>query len=302
MSKVKKILIIGGTGFLGYHLAKHFLKRNFKVISISRKKAKKSRLLKKVKYFYFDISKKKNFPKYLKKVKDISFLINAGGEVDHKNKKKVYQSHFLGVKNLVNYFFDKNLEKFVQIGSSLEYGKKNSPHYESFKVKPISNYAKAKSYATKYLLDLNQKTNFPVIVIRPYQVYGPRQDTNRLIPILINNSLKNKVFPCSNGLQRRDFLFVEDFIDGVFKLTIKKKISGEIFNIGSGETKLIKDVILLVRNVIKKGKPLFGKIKMRKEENMITYPNIDKIKKLIKWKYKVKFREGILKTISYYKK
>ena len=68
--------------------------------------------------------KKKNFPKYLKKVKDISFLINAGGEVDHKNKKKVYQSHFLGVKNLVNYFFDKNLEKFVQIGSSLEYGKK----------------------------------------------------------------------------------------------------------------------------------------------------------------------------------
>ena len=60
---------------------------------------------------------------------------------------------------------------------------------------------------------------------------------------------------------KKRFLFVDDFIDGVFKLTIKKKISGEIFNIGSGETKLIKDVILLVRNVIKKGKPLFGKIK-----------------------------------------
>ena len=144
--------------------------------------------------------------------------------------------------------------------------------------------------------------SFPVLILRPYQIYGPNQDLNRFIPIVIDNCLKNKIFPCSEGSQRRDFLYIDDFVKAVFKLIINKKISGEIFNIGAGKTEIVRNVIFFIKNVIKKGYPNFGKVKMRKEENMVTYPNIKKIKRLIKWSPKIKLRRGIISTISYYKK
>ncbi len=298
----KTLLIVGGTGFIGFHLAKFYLKKNWTVISISRNKPKQNRFLKKMKYIYIDITKKKILKKKIKKLKNINYIINASGEVDHKHKKKVYLSHFIGVKNLANFFINKNLKKFIQLGSSLEYGKKESPHSEKLKTNPISNYAKAKLAATSYLLKLNINNNFPVIIIRPYQVFGPHQDINRLIPIAIDNCLRNKKFPCSEGLQKRDFLFVDDFIKAVFKLMTNNYISGEIVNIGSGKTQKLRDVILFTKNIIQKGYPIFGKVKMRKEENMITYPNISKLKRLVKWSPKTNFTEGMIKTINYFKK
>ena len=107
MKKYNKIIIVGGTGFIGFHLAKFFLKKKWKVVSISRKKPPKIRFLKKVHYINFDISKKKFFSKKLNTIKNVEYVINASGEVDHINKKKVYLSHFIGVKNLANFFIGK---------------------------------------------------------------------------------------------------------------------------------------------------------------------------------------------------
>ena len=82
----KKILIVGGTGFIGYHLAKRAIKRGWQVTSISSRKPKKIRNLKKVKYLLCDIT---NF-KLLKKCihSKFKYVVNLGGHVDHSNKKK----------------------------------------------------------------------------------------------------------------------------------------------------------------------------------------------------------------------
>ena len=82
----------------------------------------------------------------------------------------------------------------------------------------------------------------------------------------------------------------------------KKESDGEIFNIGFGKTIKVKKVIQLINSLTKKGRPIFGQIKLRKEENLITYPNIKKAKILLKWKPKISFKKGIIKTINYYKK
>ena len=98
MKTHKKILIVGGTGFIGYHLAKEAISRKWRVTSISLTKPKKKRFLNKVKYVLCDIT---NYKKLSKKIKnDYDFVINFGGHVDHKNKKKTYRSHYLGCKNL----------------------------------------------------------------------------------------------------------------------------------------------------------------------------------------------------------
>ena len=296
------ILIVGGTGFLGYHYAKYCLKRNFKVLSLSRKKPKKIRYLKKVRYHFVDISNKVQMSKVLKKFKKIDYIVNFGGEVNHKDYKKILKSHYLGLKNLVNFFLQKDLKKFVQIGSSLEYGNKKSPQRETQSLKPMSYYSRAKANSSIFVKKVFKRTKFPAMIVRPYQVYGPYQDLNRFIPIIINKCLQNRNFPCSEGNQYRDFLYIDDFVKYLFILMSKTNTSGEIFNVGSGKPKKIKSIIKLIKNKIKNGTPNFGQIKLRPEENLKTYPDVSKLKKFTDRSPKINFTNGLTKTINFYKK
>ena len=91
---MKEILIVGGTGFLGYHVSKALINK-FKIISLSTSSPKKIRFLKKVKYYKVDISNKNLFKKIEKKLLNISYVINFGGHVDHKSKSKVFNSHYI---------------------------------------------------------------------------------------------------------------------------------------------------------------------------------------------------------------
>ena len=299
----KKLLIIGGTGFLGSHLAKNSLKKGYKTISVSSKKTQFKKL-NKIDYILCDITKINQIKKKLNF--DIDYVVNFGGYVDHSNKKKTYLSHYVGCKNLINFFKEKNIKKFIQIGSSLEYGGLNSPHYEKFQNIKNSSlksvYAKSKLLATKYCLKTFHNNSFPVTIVRPYLVYGPGQKKNRLIPFIISESLKNKPFPCSSGEQVRNFLFINDFTRAIFKILASKNTDGEIINLGSNENLKIRRIILMITNYLKQGKPLFGKIKLRKDESIIYYPSINKAKKLIDWRPLIKFEKGLTETIKYYLK
>jgi nucleoside-diphosphate-sugar epimerase len=298
----KKILIIGGTGFLGYHLAKKCISKKWDVTSVSTLKPKNKRYLKRVKYQFIDISNKKLLKKKLKPNYD--FVVNFGGYVNHDEKIKTYKSHYKGCKNLSDIFINNKLKSFIQIGSCVEYGGLKSPQKENNKidVKGIkSTYGKAKLMATNYLLNLNKKYNFPCTILRLYLVYGSHQDNNRLIPYTINECLKNNNFDCSSGKQFRDFLYIDDFLRAIFKCLGNKKAVGQIINIGKGKPENVKKVILFIKNKIKNGKPIFGKVPFRKDEIMKLYPNISKSKKILNWSPKIKFKKGIKEVIKYYK-
>jgi nucleoside-diphosphate-sugar epimerase len=298
----KSILIVGGTGFLGYHLAKKCIKKKWKVTIISSNKPRIIRFIPQARYLTLDITKKKLIEKKIKSNYD--FVINFGGYVDHNNKLKTYLSHYVGCKNLVDFFIKKKLKCFIQIGSCVEYGNKESPQKENLltNIKKLTSvYGKAKLEATNYLQYKYKKNNFPCIILRLYLIYGPRQDFNRLIPNVIKGCLKNSYFPCSHGLQYRDFLYVDDLTDLILKLLKKNIPFGNIFNVGSGKKVKVKNMILLIQKLIKKGRPCFGKIKLRKDEISKLYPSIKKITKTIDWKPKISILEGIKKTISFYK-
>ena len=300
---MKKILIVGGTGFLGYHLAKKCISKNWSVTSISTHKPKKIRYLPKVKYLILDISKKILIEKKIKSSYD--YVVNFGGYVNHNEKIKTYKSHFIGCKNLVEFFSHKNIKLFVQIGSCVEYGFNKSPQNENNNtdIKNLnSTYAKSKLAATNYLIKNYKEKKFPCVILRLYLVYGPRQDLNRFIPLVIEGCLEKSSFPCSSGKQYRDFLYIDDFIKLIFIILKKKNTVGQVFNVGSGTPKYIKKIIFLIKNIIKTGNPVLGKLQMRRDEVLKLYPSIEKIKKKINWKPSVDFITGIKKTISFYKK
>ena len=299
----KKILIVGGTGFLGYHLAKKCISKGWSVTSISTNKPKKIRYLSKVKYLILDITKKKLIKKKIKFKYD--YVVNLAGYVNHSEKIKTYQSHYKGCQNLVDFFLKKKIKSFIQIGSCVEYGNNRSPQIESGKTNSLnlkSVYGKAKLSATNYLLKKYKEKAFPCTILRLYLVYGPGQDFNRFVPLIIKGCLEKSSFACSAGTQYRDFLYIDDFVSSIFKCLKNKRSHGQIFNIGSGKPKKIKTTILLIRNLIKNGKPNFGRVKLRRDEIKVLYPGVQKAKKIIKWKPKIKFIAGIKKTITFYKK
>ena len=301
--KNNSILIVGGTGFIGYHLAKKTLDKGWKVTSISFNPPKKIRYLPKIKYIICDITKKKILRKKIKNSFD--YVVNLAGYVDHSNHKKTYKSHYLGCKNLADIFFKKPIKAFIQIGSCTEYGNLNSPQKENrnFDPKLIKTvYGRAKLLATMHLLSLFKKKKFPAIILRLYLAYGPKQDINRFLPIIIKGCIKNKKFPCSKGNQLRDFIHVSDVTDAIIKSLTSKDAKGQIINIGSGKPKKIKSIIERIKKITKGGRPEYGSIKFRKDEILKLYPSINKMSKILNWKPKINFNQGLIKTIDYYKK
>ena len=293
----KSILIAGGTGFIGFHLAKKCLSLNWSVTSLSTSTPKKNRKLKKVNYKICDISN------YNQIKLDYDYVVNCAGYVDHSHKLKTLKSHYIGCKNLSTHFLNSKIKKFIQIGSCIEYGKIKSPQIESnLNKKTFSIYGSAKLLSTQFLLKLFKRFNFPVTILRLYLVYGPNQDANRVIPVTIINALKNKKFNCSNGSQLRDFTYIDDIVSAIIKTLKNSKSSGEIINIGSGKPISIKKVIIKICNLINSGKPLFGKIKLRNDEIMKLYPNVNKAKKILGWIPHTSLEKGLKKTINFFNK
>jgi len=124
-----RLLIVGGTGFIGYHLALNAKKKGWKVTSVSIHKPKKYRYVSGVNYLKIDINNPKKLKKRLTGAFD--YVVNLGGYVNHMSFKnggeKFTRAHFEGVVNLIKVISKKKIKKFIQIGSCLEYGEAKAP-------------------------------------------------------------------------------------------------------------------------------------------------------------------------------
>ena len=183
----ERILLIGGTGFLGHNLIIALKKKGYSITSISSKIKSNNPKIKNVNYVKCDLSNLRDLKKKL--IDNYDYVLNFAGNINHSNKKETVKVHFKGFQNLIKIFSKKNIKLFLQVGSSLEYGKSKSPQREKYICKPISVYGKAKYLASKALARSDIKK---FIILRLYQVYGPFQKYDRLIPFVIKKCLKKK--------------------------------------------------------------------------------------------------------------
>ena len=299
----KKVLVTGSSGFLGLNLTKELIKKKYEVYCVYNTKIKKK--YNKVKYIKCNLE---SFSEIKKKLKNINFnyIINLAGYGRHddflKSGGKIIFNHFLISMNLANYFLNKKISKFINIGSGDEYGMNKHPQKENMKEDPFSSYSFVKTSNTYLFQMLNKRYNFPSATLRLFLVYGPNQETNRLIPYVIKSCLKNKSFDITEGRQFRDFCYVDDFSNAVIKCLNTKRVNGEVINIASGKKIQIKSVVKIINSKINLGKPLFGKKQIRKGENYSLYANIDKAKKLINWQPKIDINQGLDLTIKHFLK
>ena len=301
-SNKNHLLIIGGTGFIGAHIAKKALSLGFKVSILSISYNSSSERLKDVDYFRIDISLQEELIKHLKS-KIFHYVINLSGYINHSDYfdsgDKVINVHYDGTRNIVNCLNRNNLISFIHIGSSDEYGNNPAPQGEGLRESPISPYAFAKTASTHFLQMLYLTENFPAVILRPFLVYGPGQDNKRFIPQIINGCLNDSVFPVSHGEQLRDFCFIDDIVDAIFLTLNNSNVHGEVVNIASGVRVSIKEVVIMIHKIIGTGTPKFGEIPYRTGENMALYAETNKAKNLLNWSSKITLKEGLKRTIEF---
>lgn len=289
-----KVLIIGGTGFIGKNIIRRCIENRWKVFATYYRKKPNN---KKIKSFFLDLANPKIPKKY-----NINFdhIFFSAGEIDHedRNHEKVLNEHFYSILKITKKIKAKN---FYYFSTADEYksSKKNLVETSS-KISLKTYYSLAKHLAGQYLLTLHKKRVFNVIIFRIFIVYGPGQNTNRLIPSIITSLANNQKFMILNSNLKKDFLFIDDFIDAVFMAIKIKKLLGRVVNVGSGKSISLKYLGNIIQRLVRKGKVNFKNSKSHYSSSQ--YSSIDLIKNNSNWKPQTSIKLGLTKTIESFNK
>lgn len=299
---LKRLLILGGTGFIGRHLCAHARDAGYTVTSLSLQPGAGE--IPGVRHIYADVADAAGLPAALGNGQ-FEYVVNSAGYIDHRlfqnGGRALIRSHFDGVQNLIERLDRSCLVRFVQLGSSDEYGNVAAPQSENLRECPISPYSLAKLATTQLLQMLWRTETFPAVVIRLFLTYGPGQDHKRFLPQLIAGCLEDRTFPVSAGTQLRDFCHVGDITRGILQTLNADKVCGEVINLASGTPVSVREVIEQVQKLIGKGTPEFGRIALRAGENPALYADVEKARRLLDWAPAFTLAAGLEDTINYYR-
>ena len=217
-----------------------------------------------------------------------SYIINLASIVTAERDMGLFdamiQSNLMVLLNLFERFKnDDSLKLFVQFGSSEEYGDVPSPFVESMREEPNSPYALVKQLTTNTAMMLHRNYGFPIVVIRPVNLFGPLQNKSKFIPYVIEQLKANQPLNVTLCEQKRDFIYVDDFIFGVESLLNHfDSVKGEIVNIGSGQSMQLREIIEICRDALQSKSIInYGAIPYRANEMMDLVCSMDKYNRLV---------------------
>ena len=317
---MKKIIVTGGLGFIGSNLIDLLIKKNYFVINVDKVtyssnfyNIKENKNSNKYKFIKCNIGEKK-FRKILFKYKPTAvFNLAAETHVDRSidSPKNFIKSNIVDVFNLLEFFKEyskKNKSKLIHISTDEVYGDiLTGRTSESYAYNPSSPYAASKAASDHLVSSYVRTYKIPAIITNCSNNYGPKQHPEKLIPKLIYNILNNKPLPIyGKGTNSREWIFVKDHCEALFKILIKGKI-GEFYNIGSNKNlnnlQVSKELINISKNKIKIGKKVkIIFVKDRPGHDVRYALNSNKIKKKLGWYPKTNFRQGINLTFDWYNK
>lgn len=298
----KRILITGGSGFIGKHLQKRLSDYGVVISIIDKNPGHVASASANV--IQCDIC---DYERLKTVIQDISpeIVFHLAAYIDRTSEfkiiRKVIETNLVGTLNLLESLKDSSCKSVIIAGTSEEYGNNRTPFREDYREDPVSPYSFSKvcvSYLAKTLFNIYR---LPMIILRPTLAYGPGQNETMFIPALIKALLRNESFMMTPGEQTRDFIYIDDLVNAYIKAGINGEHFGEIFNIGSGRPYKIKDVAYRIASFLKKESLLeIGAKDYRKAEIMSYYADISKAKSCLDWVPQVDIDEGLKRTIESY--
>ncbi len=305
-----KLLVTGGAGFIGSEFVRQAVKRGFDTTVVDKLTyAGDLERLKsvedKIRFYKADITNRE-FMEYIFKTEKPDIVVHWAAE-SHVDRSILDASPFVdanvkGTQVLLDLSKESNIRLFVNIATDEVYGEleEKGQFYEDTPLVPNSPYSASKAAADMLGRAYYRTYGLPVITVRPSNNYGWWQYPEKLIPVVIIKALNNEPIPVyGTGENIREWLFVSDCAEAVFEIIQKGKI-GEIYNVGSGQEKRNIDVVRTILNILGKSEDLIEFVKDRPGHDFRYSLNTEKIKKEIDWQAKIKFEEGVEKTVKWY--
>lgn len=314
----KKILITGAAGFIGSNVLEYLFKKY---------KAYEFTVLDALTY----AGNLKNFPPFIKDSPRFRFiydditnasivdkLVSESNVVIHcaaethvtrsiYDNVKFFETDVLGTQAVANavYHHKGSVERFIHVSTCEVYGQGKTPKMdEDHPLNPHSPYAAAKAGADRLVYSYYITYGIPAIILRPFNIYGPRQHLEKAIPRFITSGILHEPLTVhGTGKPERDYMYVDDLskaIDLLIHAPIEK-VKGQVFNVGSGKAISIITIAKLVAKYMKIPQSQIKFVKDRPGQVSTFACNFGKFSKLFDWRPKVSFEEGLKRTINWYK-
>jgi UDP-glucose 4-epimerase len=304
-----RVLVTGATGFIGSHLVRRLLVEGAEVHAMTS-------------------TVSSIYPERLLDVKDDITLHEANlidrsamdavvgrarpshvfhlGAYTHVGKSwsrvdECIQANIQGTVNLLQALDGTGYERFVYTGTSEIYGDIDVPFREDAAVNPISPYSVSKYAGERYCRMFHSGYGWPVVMVRPFNAYGPWQTPDRVIPEIIGRALRGEDLKMTQGRQTREFNFVEDLAEGFLAIGTAPGVEGELFNLGCGEEVSMRDLATTILDLM--GNPIepqFGALPDRPTEIWRMYCDSSKVRERVGWAPRHTLAEGLAKTIDWY--
>ncbi len=316
MKKISSLMITGGAGFIGSNLVNYLVKKypNIKIIVIDKLSysGKLDNILpevKKARNFNFIRADAGNRHILRRIIKNIDVVVHLAAET-HVDRSILsitpfVKNDFVVTANLLEESLRAKIKRFVHISTSEVYGSSvYSPMDENHPLNPHSPYAATKTGADRLVYSFYKTYEFPAVILRLFNNFGPRQHVEKMIPFFITNALLNQpLYIYGNGKNTRDWMFVEDGVRAIESVIFSSKnLSGEVINFGTQEEKSIIEIAEKILDKTGRPKKLLKFIKDRPGHVKKLICSYKKAKELLGWKPKYKFNEGLELTIDWYTK
>jgi nucleoside-diphosphate-sugar epimerase len=212
------------------------------------------------------------------------------------------QVNIQGTVNLLMAVEPHGFTRFLNTGTSEIYGDIDVPFTEDDQVHPISPYSVSKHAAEEYCRLFADARDLPLVRVRPFNAYGPMQSPDRIIPEIITRGLQGQELKMTQGIQTREFNYVEDLADGFVHLATAPEIDGGIFNLGCGREVSMRDLATLILELM--GNPItaeFGALPERPIEIYRMHASTEKTTNQVGWTSKISLEDGLERTIAWYR-
>jgi nucleoside-diphosphate-sugar epimerase len=307
---MSNVLITGGAGFIGSHLAIELLNRGYNVRILDTKHTTDlspslSEKIDNIDYYIGDVRNKRTVYGAMDSINIVFHLAAVVGvEQASKYPLKVMDTELQGISNVLEEAYSQHCSKVIYASSSETYGDSRLiPLAEDLPVAPLSSYGISKLAAERYCKAYHDE-GLKTVSLRIFNAYGPGQDNRFVVSRFIEEAIKHGTITMYyDGIQTRDFTYIDDVIEA-FILAATQNISGEVFNVGTGVETSIKQ---LAEHIA----PYFDKIEIKTDNHpsgrKAEFEIMRRVAECIKceklgYKPKISLQEGLGKTINYIRK
>jgi dolichol-phosphate mannosyltransferase len=297
---MKRVLVTGGTGFVGANLARRLVADGHEVYLFVRRQSDLWRvrdMAASVRLVEVSICDFEPVAEAVRRIRPewIFHCAVYGAYSWQKDWRRMYDTNIAGTVNLVEACLSAGFEAFVNTGSSSEYGFKDHAPGEAERLDPNSYYAVTKASASQYCSFIGRDRNVHMVTLRLYSIYGPYEEPNRFVPTLTLNAMDGRLPPLVDPRTARDYVYVDDTVAAyLLAASTAGQEAGAVYNLGTGKQTSIAEAVEAARRIFGvKAEPAWGSMANRSWDTDVWVGNNTKITEALGWQPRISFDQGM---------